>query len=37
MNSSTSSKQNEGIAKPKGVKLKDKTIQGASRPVGGLD
>ena len=37
MNSSTSSKQNEGLPKPKGVKLKEKTIQGASRPVGGLE
>ncbi|KAF6985612.1 hypothetical protein CFC21_003452 [Triticum aestivum] len=37
INSSTSSKQNKGLTKPKGIKLKEKTIQGASRPTGGLE
>ncbi|KAE8801114.1 Transposon protein [Hordeum vulgare] len=37
INSSTNSEQNKGLAKPKGMKFKEKTIEGASRPIGGLE
>ncbi|KAM0864479.1 hypothetical protein ACQ4PT_043894 [Festuca glaucescens] len=31
------SKHNEGLAKPKGIKVKEKTTKGSSRPVGGFE
>jgi hypothetical protein len=31
------SKHGEGLAKPKGIKVKEKTTKGASRPIGGFE
>ena len=31
------SKHNDGLAKPKGMKVKEKTIKGSKRPVGGFE
>jgi hypothetical protein len=30
-------KHGEGLAKPKGVKVKEKTTKGSNRPVGGFE
>jgi hypothetical protein len=37
INSFTTLEQNMGIAKPRGIKVKEKTVQGSKRPVGGLE
>jgi hypothetical protein len=31
------SKHNEGLAVPKGIKVKEKTVRGSRRPVGGFE
>ena len=35
--SSRISKHGEGLAKPKGMKVKEKTVKGSKRPVGGFE
>ena len=31
------SKHNEGLHMPRGIKVKEKTVRGSARPVGGLE
>ena len=35
--SSRISKHGEGLAKPKGMKVKEKTVKGSKRPIGGFE
>jgi hypothetical protein len=37
IDSSRISKHNEGLANPKGIKVKEKTTKGSRRPVGGFE
>ena len=37
IDSSRISKHNQGLAKPKGIKFKEKTTKGSIRPVGGFE
>ena len=37
IDSSRISKHNQGLAKPKGIKVKEKTTKGSRRPVGGFE
>lgn len=37
IDSSRVSKHNEGLAKPRGIKEKEKTTRGSARPIGGLE
>jgi hypothetical protein len=37
IDSSRISKHNQGIANPKGIKVKEKTTKGPRRPVGGFE
>lgn len=37
IDSSRVSKHNEGLAKPRGMKEKEKTARGSARPIGGLE
>ena len=37
IDSSRISKHNEGLVKPKGIKVKEKTTKGSRRPVGGFE
>ena len=37
IDSSRVSKHNEGLERPKGMKVKEKTARGSARPIGGLE
>jgi len=37
IDSSRVSKHNEGLCRPRGMKVKEKTVRGSARPVGGLE
>jgi zinc finger SWIM domain-containing protein 3 len=37
IDSSRVSKHNEGLVEPKGIKVKEKDVQGSRRPIGGLE
>lgn len=37
IDSSRVSKHNEGLERPRGMKVKEKTVRGSARPVGGLE
>jgi hypothetical protein len=37
IDSSRISKHNQGLVKPKGIKVKEKTTKGSRRPVGGFE
>jgi hypothetical protein len=37
IDSSRISKHNQGLSNPKGIKIKEKTTNGSTRPVGGFE